>query len=187
MVRLLLEYKARPQQTAGVCYPEPHIPYYSSHSKFFFVSPSMVCGGCTKNAYQRAIDLDDVSLLEPLLLRKNSSILTTVSAAASNVIIVLCYYTIQCLWGLTSTLSTQYRRLKLTLIITVGLLLLTISHIISRQTCPSLLLLCSYNHVSPVWSCLTLSCILANNNSTLVSKTCIMNSITRNLFIDKTC
>ncbi|XP_067946003.1 ankyrin-2-like isoform X2 [Watersipora subatra] len=73
MVRMLLEYKARTRQRVGMCYPQPHVPVYDSHSKFFFVSSSMVCGGLAKDAYERAIDKDSVELLQLLLEKKNSS------------------------------------------------------------------------------------------------------------------
>lgn len=82
MVMLLLEYKARPSQLAGMCYPEPHIPTYSTHSKFFFVSPSEVCGGCVKDSYQRAIDTDNRYLLNILLEAKSSSNLVMVTRHA---------------------------------------------------------------------------------------------------------
>ena len=72
MVSLLLQHKVKLQQQAGMCHPGPHVPQYSSHSKFFFVSPSSACGGVSKDAYQRVIDKDDVMLLELLLNIKSS-------------------------------------------------------------------------------------------------------------------
>lgn len=79
MVNTLLTYKARCELRAGMCYPQPHIPHYSSHSKFFFVSASGVCGGCSKDAYEHAIDKDNVQLLEILLQRQSSARLVGVS------------------------------------------------------------------------------------------------------------
>ncbi|KAF6038614.1 hypothetical protein EB796_003060 [Bugula neritina] len=78
MVRLLLSHKAKPQLPHGMCYPQAHVPVYSSHSKFFFVSPSMVCGGASKDAYKRAIDRDDTLFLQLLLQKKSSPRLNVV-------------------------------------------------------------------------------------------------------------
>lgn len=79
IVELLLRYKARPYRQSGMCYPRPHVPCYESHSSFFFVNRSMVCGGSTKDAYQRAIDGDDTLMLNILLENKCSNRLLTVS------------------------------------------------------------------------------------------------------------